>query len=151
MTAAASSSQLDLFGAAPAAPPPPPVPAAPAARIVAPPRPSPAAAFAGVDLSALAAIAGVQLLAEIEDDRIALEPAGWQAAMAERARLVQHQLAGTLTPGNAEALAALQRLQLAQVGQTPDGAIVTAHWALEHLHDALAGLRLAATENPDGT
>lgn len=153
MTPSTSSGQLDLFGAAPAAPLPlSPALAAPAARIVIPPRPSPAAAFAGVEPATLEILAGVELLAEMPDPlgtwpRVAVGRAGWEAAMAERARLVERLLAGTLNPGQAEALAALQRLELARTGEALGG-IEIAAFGLEDLQQALAGLRLAATEEP---
>jgi hypothetical protein len=149
MTATAQLCLLDFLASPPA--PPPAAPPPRAARIAPPPRRSPAAAFAPVDLRTLAILAGVSLLREIEGDRVALEPAGWHGAMAERARLVQHQMAGTLTPGNAAVLATLQRLHLALVGETADQAVIVPAYALEDLHDALAGLRLAAMETPDGT
>jgi hypothetical protein len=106
------------------------------------------AAFADIEPATLAILAGVQLLAEIEEGRIALDRPGWDTAMAERARLVDRQIAGTLSRGQAEALAALQRLQLAQVGQTPNGAVITPTYALADLHDTIAGLRLAVRETP---
>lgn len=137
--------QLDLFAA------PAPAKAAPAARpapIVPTPRPTPGARFTGLEPRTLEAMAWVTLAAELEDGRILLAADGWQAAMTERARLVQHQIAGTLTPGAGEALAALQRLHLAWAGEAPGGAVITPAWALADLHDAIAGLRLAPPEAP---
>lgn len=146
------SSQPDLFALAPPPPraaPAPIAPPIPPARPVQ--RPSPAAErLAGLTPASVAAIAGITLLDELDGDRVALGPVGWKAAMEHRATLVRHQITRSLTPGDAEALAALSRLQIAWQGQTPAGAIIVAAHDFESLQNALAGLRCAMMEPQDG-
>lgn len=158
------SDQLDLFGAAA-------YPAPPAAAALAAPRsaasaypwpnahlraPRPPSPVAGASAESLAALASVVLLDELPPivpgalPRVAVDRAGWDSAMAHRHYLVLRQIHHTLTPGDAEALAALSHIHLQQVEWHATGpVIITAH-GLDHLQNALAGLRCASTENCDG-
>lgn len=163
--------QLDLFGAAPAPPvttapdpePPSPILAAAASPHPYPhpfasmPRPSPAQALATVSPESLAALAGIVLLHEVAPrvpgawPCVAVDRAGWDRAMDHRQHLVLQMIRHTLTPGDAEALAALNHIQTQQtdVQHTTGPVIVTAS-GYDHAAQALAGLRCAARENADG-
>ena len=154
--------QLDLFGAATPAPAPPPQPWDSAATVKALlAKPPPVRPLASVSADSLAAIAGVELLRETPEGEfpgigtswplVAVGRAGWQAAMAHREHLVRQQLAGTLTDGDREALAALQHALLHERPwlATPAETVLTAT-AYDHLQQALAGLRWAAMEHADG-
>lgn len=165
--------QLDLFGF-PIDPPPPPAtatePEPPSAILAAAasphpyphpfaamPRPSAAEAFATVSPESLAALAGIVLLDEVPPrvpgawPCVAVDRAGWNRAMDHRQHLVLRMMAGTLTPGDAEALAALNHIQLQQtdVQHTTGPVLVTAS-GYDHAANALAGLRCAARENHHG-
>jgi hypothetical protein len=147
--------QLDLFGTAAPSPPPPAWDSAAnvKALLAKPPRVRP---LASVSADSLAAIAGVEMLREIPEGEfpetgtswplVAVGRAGWEAAMAHREHLVRQQLAGTLTPGDREALAALQHAHLHTRPwlDTPSETALSAS-AYDHLQQALAGLRWAAT------
>lgn len=155
------SDQLDLFGAPPA--PPPPAAVVPAPRPLIHPwpnahlRPAPEIlAIAGASPASLAALADIVLLDELPPavpgtfPRVAVERAGWDRAMAHRLHLVQQMLAGTLTPGDAEALSALSHVELQRVDWSPEGPIIVTASGYDHAAQALAGLRCAAREHQDG-
>lgn len=149
--------QLDLFAPSPSPAPAPPPPAwNPVAGILALRAPPPPInPLASVTPASLAAMAAVELLREIPDGEfpgvgtswplVAVGRHGWNAAMAHRDALVRQQIAGTLTQGDREALAALQHLHLhcRPWLDTPTEAVLSAT-AFEHLQNALAGLRCAA-------
>lgn len=83
-------------------------------------------------------------------EQVALGPVGWDMAVAHRAHLVAHQLAGTLAIGDAHALAALSHLMLHDIGRTDSGAVIVPAHAYDHLQQAIAGLRCAAQEEANG-
>lgn len=155
--------QLDLFGTAAPAPatPAPPEPWDPTALIKALQAKSPPIRpLASVSAESLAAMAGVELLREIPEGEfpgigtswplVAVGRAGWEAAMAHREHLVRQQLAGTITEGDREALAALQHAHLHTRPwlDTPTETALSAS-AYDHLQQALAGLRCAVMESGD--
>jgi len=149
--------QLDLFAATPPAAPDPP--AAPTfifpATNEAEKANAPSLARAGLGADSLAALAGILLLDELPPvvpgalPRVAVDRAGWDRAMDHRRSLVLRQMAGTITPGDAGALAALSHISLQQVDWSPTGPMIVTADGYEHLQDALAGLRLAARETAD--
>jgi hypothetical protein len=160
--------QFDLF-AAPAAPPSPPPAPEPsplqAAAASAHPYPWPHAhlraprsvqPFAGASAESLAALADIVLLDELPPivpralPRVAVDRAGWDRAMLHRQHLVLRLMARTLTPGDAEALAALNYVNLQQVDWQPEGPMIITAAGYEHVANALAGLRCAAMEDADG-
>jgi hypothetical protein len=162
-------SQLDLFGAPAPAPTPtaPPEPPSPILAAAASPRPYPwpfahmrrpptLAAAAGVSAGSIAALAAIELLHELPPivpgalPRVAVDRAGWDRAMLHRQHLVLQQMNRTLTPGDAEALAALNHINLQQVDWSPTGPMILTAAGYDHLANALAGLRCAAMENQDG-
>jgi len=119
-------------------------------------RPDPTQAFASVSTASLAALADIVLLDELPPivpgalPRVAVDRAGWDRAMRHRQHLVQRLMARTLTPGDAEALAALNYVNLQQVDWQPTGPMIITAQGHEHITNALAGLRCAAMENADG-
>lgn len=150
--------QLDLFGASPAPPPaaavaPAPQPWRPNLHLY---PPKPVQRLPGVSPASIAALADIALVDELPpivpgaSPRVAVDRAGWDRAMAHRMHLTHQQLGGTLTPGDAEALAALRYVELQQVdGWNTGPVIITAH-GYDHAANALAGLRCAAQEQADG-
>lgn len=150
------SDQLDLFGTAAPAPAPPPPAWDPTALIKArQARPAPIRPLASVSAESLAAMAGLELLREIPEGEfpgigtswplVAVGLAGWEAAMAHREHLVRQQIAGTITEGDREALAALQHANLQSrpwLAAASEAVLCAA--AYDHLQQALAGLRCAA-------
>lgn len=155
--------QLDLLSllATPAAPPAAAPAPPPRAVVVLPAQPCGcppgrvclgyiAHALRQVCPATISVLAGVTVLREVGDDRLALDPAGWTMAMLHRSSLVREQLTRTIAPGDAEVLGVLTRLQLAWAGLEPDGAVLVHPSALEHVHDMLAGLRCAAIEGQIG-
>lgn len=163
--------QLDLFGAPPAPPvttaapapePPSPILAAAASPHPYPhpfasmPRPSPAQALATVSPESFAALAGIELLHEVPPrvpgtwPCVAVDRAGWDRAMDHRQHLVLQMIRYTLTPGDAEALAALSHVELQRVDWSPEGPIIITASGYDHAAQALAGLRCAAREHQHG-
>ena len=150
--------QLDLFGAPPPQPPP-------AAAVQAPEPwrpnihlypPKPAQRLPGVSAASIAALADIVLLDELPpvvpgaSPRVAVNRAGWDRAMAHRMDLTHRQLGGTITPGDAEALAALRYVELQQVDGWNTGPVIITANGYEHAANALAGLCCAAQEHQDG-
>lgn len=152
--------QFDLFAAPPAPrPAPPPAPVArpdpypwPNAHLRPPRRISTIAAPSPESLAAMAAIALIGELPPVVPGafpRVAVGRDGWDRAMEHRRQLVLRQLAGTIAPGDSEALSALTHIQLQQVDFATAGPVIVTASAYEHLADALAGLRCAAQEDTD--
>jgi len=166
------SDQLDLFGTPPAlnpalAPPAEDLDLSPIQAAAASPhpypwphahmrRPDPTQAFASVSAASLAALADIVLLDELPPivpgavPRVAVDRAGWHRAMHHRQHLVLRLMARTLTPGDAEALAALNYVNLQQVDWQLEGPMIITAEGYEHAANALAGLRCDAMENADG-
>ncbi len=147
--------QLDLFGAPPAPPPPPaaaPEPWVPNRHLY---PPKPVQRLPGISAESIAALADIVLLDELPpicrgaSPRVAVDRAGWERAMAHRLHLTHQQLARTLTPGDAEALAALNYVELQQVDGWNSGPVIITESGHEHATNALAGLRCAARENAE--
>jgi hypothetical protein len=164
--------QLDLFGTLPA-PAPEPAPQAedldlsPILAAAASPhpypwphahmrRPDPTEAFASASSESLAALADIALLDELPPivpgalPRVSVDREGWHRAMLHRQHLVLRLMARTLTPGDAEALAALNYVNVQQVDWQPEGPMIITAAGYEHVANALAGLRCAAMEDADG-
>lgn len=118
--------------------------------------PRPVNPLAGVSADSLAALAAIVLVDELPPvvpgalPRVAVDREGWHRAMDHRQALTLQQLDRTLTPADAEALAALNYINLQQVDWAPTGPIIVTAQALEHLQNARAGLRCAAMEAGDG-
>lgn len=143
-------SQLDLFAAPPA---PPPAPAAPPEPWRPNPHlypPKPVQRLHGISAESLAALAAIERLAELPPivrgatPRVEVCRAGWERAMAHRLHLAHQQLAGTISPGDAEALAALRWVELQQVDGWTTGPVILTEAGHEHAANALAGLRCEA-------
>jgi hypothetical protein len=156
------SDQLDLLAFLAPAPPPPASPPQESPGL-APPWPNahlrpprPVHPLAGPSPESLAALADVVMLDELPPvvpgsmPRIAVDRGGWDRAMAHRDHLVRQQIAGTLTPADAEALAALSYVQLQQVDWQPTGPMIITAAGYDHAANALAGFRCLAMENADG-
>lgn len=165
------SDQLDLFGTPPAPTPKPAPPAedldpSPILAAAASPhpypwphahmrRPDPTQAYASVSPESLAALAAIVLLDELPPivpgalPRVAVDREGWRHAMDHRQHLVLRLMDRTLTPGDAEALAALNYVNLQQVDWQPTGPMIITAQGYDHIAHALAGLRCAAMENAD--
>ena len=147
--------QLDLFGAPPAASLPPPPPAEPWRDNIHLYPPKPVQRLPGIGADSLAALAAIQLLQELPPicpgawPRVSVGRDGWESAMEHRMRLTRQQLAGTLTPGDAEALNALRYVELQQVDGWTTGPVIITAAGYDHLANALAGLRCAAMENAE--